>query len=148
MAVICGLWGAGCDPVRANRSAQNVLDEDRLKIQTNAQLVIDKVGKQLGVELAYDEKSIEWVDGFINRNREGLDSHARHNLTHTLGAFLGETIVKTYVGQWTFDADRGWGVEIGDRMTVFPFVTTQDHFENGSEDSIAAFYKSIAPLME
>jgi molybdopterin-biosynthesis enzyme MoeA-like protein len=42
-------------------------------IEKNAELVINEVGRICGVQLDYDEKSVQWLDGYIERNRKDFD---------------------------------------------------------------------------
>ena len=42
-------------------------------ISHNAQRFIEVARSKLGVNLAYNEQSVAWVDGYIERNRQHLD---------------------------------------------------------------------------
>jgi hypothetical protein len=119
----------------------------RQVIQKGARAVI-KLGADLDVELGYDRKSVEWLDGYIERNRAEFTGEQRERLVFAFGAFLGEAIITTYGGEWTYDEEYGWVVDVQKRITAFPFETTGEQFENGQEDSIASFFRVIPTLME
>jgi len=40
------------------------------KIRANADLIREHLSQQAGFELGYDSKSIKWLDGFIERQRD------------------------------------------------------------------------------
>jgi hypothetical protein len=54
-----------------------------------AENVVLQLREDLGVELKYDEESIEWLDGYINRIRTQLKKEAYAGLAAALGAYLG-----------------------------------------------------------
>lgn len=73
----------------------------------------------LGVELKYNEASIEWLDAYINRIRTQLKEEALPGLDAVLGAYVGETIIRTYGGAWAyFDETDQWGIRFDWRWRV------------------------------
>ena len=63
-------------------------DETTLRsIEKNVELVKNHFSEQLEVELDFNPESIEWIDGYINRNREKLDSDTVDNLSNIFGSF-------------------------------------------------------------
>jgi hypothetical protein len=58
-------------------------------VRYNAELVIRQMKAGLGVNLAYDEASVVWLDGYIERNRSTLAQNTIDMLINTLGSFLG-----------------------------------------------------------
>jgi hypothetical protein len=120
-------------------------------IRANAELVITSMREQLGVLLDYDEKSVEWLDGYIERNREQFEPDELDRIVSVLGSFLGECIRIQFGGEWV-EVEGQWAVRIGNgpgSLTAFPFNKVWKHFEQGIEEgeSVAGFYKSIPALL-
>jgi hypothetical protein len=67
-----------------------------------AENVVSQLHEDLGVVLNYDAASIEWLDGYINRIRTQLKKDAYPGLVAALGAYLAETIIRTYDGVWAY----------------------------------------------
>lgn len=111
-------------------------------IAANAELVKNTFEAQ---ELAFDERSVEWLDGYIERNRENWDDQGKKKLSNTLGAFLGECIRANFGGEWEM-TENGLAITFDDGNGVFPFNKINKHITNGAEDSISSFYSSIAAL--
>lgn len=116
-------------------------------LKKNAVLVIKQFKADVEFEFGCNEKSVKWVDGFINRQRarEDFSLELVGGLTNTLGSFLGECIIASYGGDWGF-TDDGLGVVFDDENAAYPIGKVRKHFENGEEDSIYSFY-SIIPLV-
>jgi hypothetical protein len=120
------------------------------QIAANAELVIEQVGKLLGVSLDYDEKSLEWLDGYIDRNRKNFDEEMKDKLVSVFGSFLGECVCRNYDGEWIEDNGQ-WAVRVGEepnQIIAFPLGKARKLFENSLEggDSIAGFYRVLPYL--
>ena len=79
-----------------------------------ARKLISTCSDMLGVDLCYDRASVEWLDGYIERIRPGLDESSVVGLTNSIGSFLGECIIANYGGRWR-ESEGGWGVFFSDR---------------------------------
>ena len=99
------------------------------------------------VTLAFDESGVEWLDGYIERNRASWDGPQIDGLVNTLGSFLGECIVQTHGGQWA-EIDGQYGVQFDARNAAFPFNKIRKHMENGSEDSILSYFTVIPTVFK
>ncbi|HEX8476527.1 MAG TPA: hypothetical protein VF666_21195 [Pyrinomonadaceae bacterium] len=111
-----------------------------------AALLISTLSKDGVVNLGYDNESVEWVDGFVERQRLREDENLAGGLTNIIGAYLGECIIHNYGGEWRSEADEGgetWGVFFDDGNAAFPFAKVHKQFLNGAEDSIYSFYRTI-----
>lgn len=117
------------------------------RIQANAALVIKTFGENNDVRLGYDEDSVVWIDGYIERNREGWDEQTGENLSNVLGSFLGECIRRNYGGEWKM-TENGIGVAFNEKNVIFPLNKTKKQIEHGSEDSIASFYQVIPVIFK
>jgi hypothetical protein len=88
--------------------------------QYNAELTIKSIKQETGITLDYDESSVAWVDGYIERQRNRLDSDSAQMLISILGSFLGECIRKQFGGEWVERAE-GWAICFNETNCVFPF---------------------------
>ena len=114
-----------------------------------AENVVSQMWEDLGVELKYDEASIEWLDGYINRIRTQLKKEAYLGLATALGAYLGETIIKTYGGGWAyFEQTNQWGIRFDDGNGAFPISKVYKQLEDGEFDSILSFYSIIPKIRD
>ncbi len=115
--------------------------------RTAAENVVSQLHEYLGVELNYDEQSIEWLDGYINRLRTQLKKEAYPDLATALGAYLGETIIRTYGGAWAFfEKLDQWGVGFDDSNGAFPISKVYKQLEDGEFDSILSFFTIIPKI--
>jgi hypothetical protein len=113
-------------------------------ISANVELALEQLGPLTDFDFGLDARSVEWVDGFIERQRErpGFDLDAAGGLVGVLGAFLGQCIVVATGSHWEWDADREqWGVRFPSGDLGFPFAKVWKRFEHGYEDSVASFYE-------
>jgi hypothetical protein len=117
------------------------------RIRANAALVVKTFGENNDVHLDYDADSVAWVDGYIERNRQGWDEQTAENLSNVLGSFLGECIRRNYGGEWTM-TENGIGVAVDEKNVVFPLHKAKKQIRNGSEDSIASFYQIIPVIFK
>jgi len=119
-----------------------MLVEDR--IRKHARLAISKFGpiSGLGEQFGYNRISVEWVDGFIERGREGTKIDG--GLVQVLGSYLGECVIHVYGGCWR-EHEGNWGVFFDDSNAVFPFSKVQKQIENGRDqgDSVLNFFDMV-----
>ncbi|MDR3055711.1 MAG: hypothetical protein LBU53_09975 [Zoogloeaceae bacterium] len=99
------------------------------------------------VELNYDEESVRWLDGYIERIRLKADEHQRQGHTNLIGSFLGECIIRNIGGQWArYD---GMICIMHNKDNVdFPYNKVAKYYENRADsgDSILGFYQTIAAI--
>ncbi|MEK7858769.1 MAG: hypothetical protein AAB320_06460 [Elusimicrobiota bacterium] len=112
------------------------------KFAHNAELAIKTISEQCGVTLGYDEKSVVWLDGYIERLRGGIDPEFKDSLVGVFGSYLGECIRRRFGGRWD-ETDGRWAIRFDEKNAAFPFAKVFKQFENGPTDSIAAFYRAI-----
>lgn len=115
-------------------------------IDKNSQLVRSRMPEVAGIPFEYDEASVEWLDGYINRMRDEFGDEPGR-LSQVLASYIGESIRRKYGGRWV-DVDGSIGVEIRTDFIVFPFNKVDKQFENGPEDSALSFYRSIPVLLD
>jgi hypothetical protein len=127
-----------------------MIDEEKelAGIRANADLVVEKLGPSSDVEpFGFDEASLEWLDGFIERQREREDATPVFvdRMINILGSYLGECIIRSYGGRWS-RGEEGWRVELDAKNAAFPFAKVRKQFENGEEDSVYSFF-TLIPLV-
>ncbi|MGH9604143.1 MAG: hypothetical protein ACRD3N_00440, partial [Terracidiphilus sp.] len=100
------------------------------RIRKKARLAVSKFRpiSGLGERFGYNRASVEWVDGFIERGREG--SKIESGLVQVLGSYLGECIIHVYGGSWR-EHEGNWGVFFDNSNAVFPFSKVQKQIESG-----------------
>ena len=112
-----------------------------------AEDVVSQMRDDLGVELKYDEASIEWLDGYINRIRTQLNSDGFVGLALVLGAYVGETIIRNYGGEWAyFDQTEQWGIRFDNGDGAFPIAKVYKQLEEGEFESVLSFYTILPKL--
>lgn len=124
--------------------------DDSDKLRANAALVVEQLGPLSDVSpFGYGRDSLAWVESYIERMRtaEGVAPENLDGAVMTLGAYLGECVIRAHGGSWR-NQDGMWGVFIDDRNAAFPFSKVAKQFENGVEggDSILGFFDSIGML--
>ncbi len=108
-------------------------------IRANTQMAISELGGTSGLRgFGLNEKSVAWVEGFIERQR-GADPGA---LVSVLGSFLGEAIIARAGGAWA-DSEHGPGVRFANDAMCFPFAKVAKQFADGRDEgeSVLGFYR-------
>ena len=115
------------------------------QLRALAERFVALTSEDLGVALRFDEASVEWADGYVERVRQGIDESSARELSNFIGAFLGECIIANYGGAWR-EVEGDWGVFFDEQNAAFPFAKVQKQFQNGGEDSIHSFY-TVIPII-
>lgn len=90
-------------------------------IWANANLTGQQLAPLAGGEFGFDEKSVRWLDGYIERLRlsggfgELVD---KNRLISVFGSFLGECIVRCHGGAWA-ERDGHWCVAFDERNCAY-----------------------------
>jgi hypothetical protein len=112
------------------------------RIAANAELVIRTFPN---ADLGYDRESVEWIDGYIERNRLTWDSATKESLGSVLGSFLGECFRRNFDADWEMD-DHGLAIVFPDGNKAFPFNRVNKQIAEGAEESIFSFYETAELL--
>ena len=112
-------------------------------IEGNIRLVQEQAEEASGKSLRLGREGAEYLDGFINRQRERFDEPGRSKLGGVLGCYLGGCILAHYGGRWVQD-EAGLGIEVKPDLVVFPLNKVRSQLENGPGDSVLAFFDTIA----
>jgi hypothetical protein len=125
-------------------AAPSDLSPERLAmIEGNIRLVQEQAEEASGKPLRLGREGAEYLDGFINRQRERFDEPGRSKLGGVLGCYLGGCILAHYGGRWVQD-EAGLGIEVKPDVVVFPLNKVRSQLENGPGDSVLAFFDTIA----
>lgn len=120
------------------------IEPERLdKIRSNAAFVVDTLGELSGMNFGYGMGSVEWVEGFLERQRPTLTHEAADRLINVIGCFLGEAIIAAVPGAgWGENLEGDLGIVFPNGDMSFPFakVAKQLAVGNAQGDSIASFY--------
>ncbi len=122
------------------------------QIRSNAAWVVDNFGPQSGIDpFAYTPESIAFLDGFIERqNAIVRDSDASvSKFVSLLGAYLGETIIAAYGGEWQ-ETPNGIGIAVRTPSHVHflqPFHKVHKRIVNGIEDSLSVYFNDLIPTV-
>ncbi|SDK61563.1 hypothetical protein SAMN05421874_10975 [Nonomuraea maritima] len=121
-------------------------EQELQQIEANVRFALDQLGPLSDVEFGLNEESVEWVEGFIERQRcrPDFDLEQASGLVGVLGSFLGACIASATGGRWhKLDQDRGWGVLLPDGSTVFPVTKVRKQFRDGLEggETITSLYQ-------
>lgn len=115
------------------------------ELQDDAKLVIAVMSEKEDVTLDFSADSISWLDTYINQHRNDLSNHDKQVLGEKFGAFVGETIRRTYGGQW-IQANNEWMIGFNDDAQTSPFEMVREQLEN--EVSLTSLYQRIPELFD
>jgi hypothetical protein len=101
-----------------------------------------------GRKLAFDDSSVEWVDGYLARLREGrsLADADQRGMVLGFGSFLGECLVQNLGGKW-MQLGPGRVVVLPDGWASDPFTKVSLHL-NAPFESIYSYYTALPVLMQ
>ena len=98
----------------------------------------------------YTLESMKEIDRFFDEQStpEGILAKNRGQIIFSLGAYVGETAIKLYGGQWlTDDADPQGeitiAVKLADGTTIWPVVKCMKRYEAGAEESLYAYLYAL-----
>jgi hypothetical protein len=120
-------------------------------IKKNTKLVIEKLGPLSGIDFGLNRESVEWIEGFIERQRarEDFDLEESAGLVDVIGSFLGEAIIANGGGEWRGSETHGLGIAFPDGNFCYPFNKVNKAFREGLDggDSILSFYDFTVNLI-
>ena len=98
------------------------------------------------LRIKYNIQGVEYLEGYIERVKIEIPKKDWNGLINSCSSYLGECIIENYGGKWKEEIDGQFSICFNEENKVFPFAKTSKQFNNGIEDSILSFYKSI-PIM-
>jgi hypothetical protein len=114
-------------------------------IEANVRLAVEQFGPLTDFDFGLDRRSVEWVDGFLERQRArpGFDPDRAPRLAAVIGSFLGACLVANTDGAWRWSDERGqWCVRFAPGAEAYPFAKVEKQLRNGRDegDSVVSFY--------
>jgi hypothetical protein len=122
------------------------LDDQLRGIRSNVEMAIANLGPDSGIDFGLNRESVEWVDGYIERQRSRMRPDEFGALPSVLGCFLGACIVEATDARWAHNDEHGWGIVFPSQNWAFPLAKARKQFDNGGEDSILSFYDTTLAL--
>jgi|AGTN01.2.fsa_nt_gi hypothetical protein len=123
------------------------MEETRELIRKNAELVVTQMQPFVDFPFGYTPDSVEFIEGFIERQRADATPELTNKLINTLGSFLGQAVIFCYGGEWR-ELNGDWAIAFDEDSMVFPFNKVRKQFANGLDDSINSFFTAIPHVFE
>lgn len=95
-------------------------------VKQNAETTIKMFAESHNINLVYDEKSVEFLDGFINESGSKYNEEKRNRLVEYLGSFLGECIRRNYMGSWEIINNEA-AVRFDEKNAVFHLIKSENN---------------------
>ena len=96
------------------------------------------------LNLQYNAQSVKFIEEYIEQRKGSIHRMQKKSFIDSIGAFLGQCIIETYGGEWTYDEKNKVNcVAITDVQLVYPIGKVMKQFENGLEDSVYSLYNVI-----
>ena len=111
------------------------------EIREDAKLVIEVLREKEDVQLDYSAESVSWLDTYIDEHRAELDDVDKRVLQEKFGAFLGESIRRSYGGEWVKSAEDRWMIAFGEKSKTSPFDIIGEHLDHHT--SLTWLFKHI-----
>jgi hypothetical protein len=114
------------------------------EIKSAGEMVIARFNKDFEANLAFNAESVEWVEGYIQRNREVLSKEYRISWSISFGYLLGEAIISAYGGAWEYDEILDeWMIDLGQPVGSANPIGKTYKFLSSPDESILSFFKVI-----
>ena len=117
-------------------------EEIKNAIKDSAELVRETMGFE------YNADGVDGIDAFIEKltnKYRGSDDDFKSGIVFRLGAFLGETIIMNYGGEW-IESEGHYAITFGeedDENLAYVFSKIVKRFEEDEEDTVLSFYEQI-----
>ena len=123
-------------------------NDPTVALRSAAAAVVEQLAPLSGVEFGFNRESVEWLAGFLERQRAQPDFNADaiRGLTIPVGAFLGESLIAATGGRWEWSAEFGqWSVAFDGNNAAYPFAKVHKQLESGlaGGESILSFYDVV-----
>lgn len=99
-----------------------------------------------GYAADYSLESMKEIDRFFDEQNtpSGILAQNRGQIIFALGAYVGQTAIKLYGGEWIADdndpnGEIGISVRLADGSTIWPVIKCMKRYESGAEESIYAY---------
>src|SRR2546421_12987304 len=89
-------------------------------LKADCQDIVDFAAKNFGVDLAFNDESIQWLSSFIQDQRGKMDAETRRTYSLKIGIYLGFAIIERYGGDLVEDAGNQPGGRFFTGAMAFP----------------------------
>jgi hypothetical protein len=140
-----GLSGCG------KRSDPAVTEPDKAvldQIHSNTRLLIEGMREEHNITLRLDGDSIQWLDSYINDQRDLITKELRDQMIEGFGCFLGDSIVEVYGGRWIKHESQGMCIKLKNEAIALPFPAVARQFTPGNASSIYVMFAMVPELIE
>lgn len=105
---------------------------------------------KLEVDLAPGIMAVEWIHGYINRNRDIFSEDKQYGWAIAFGYIIGESIISTYGGEWSYREENDqWGISITQiEGWANPIGKTYKFIQGDSADDLVSFFNVIGLAIE
>jgi hypothetical protein len=129
------------------------MDDRTAPLRQTAAAVIEQLGPLSGIEFGLNRESVDWVTGFVERQRARPDFDAGmiSGLTGAIGCFLGESLIAATGARWEWSDEFGqWSIALGGNNAAYPFGKVRKQLESGLEggESIISFYDVVVQHLQ
>ncbi|MDE7251737.1 MAG: hypothetical protein K2O32_02165 [Acetatifactor sp.] len=125
----------------ANKSSNTLLED----IHISSDWVVTALNSS-GYKADYSLDSMKEIDRFFDEqsSETGIISKNRGYILFSLGAYVGETVIKLYGGEWITDDNDPQGeiniaVKLADGTIIWPALRCIKRYQLGSEEGIYAY---------
>jgi hypothetical protein len=125
---------------------QSVPEHVLQAISGNVAIAQQMFSNVVGHDLPPSRAGVEYLDGFIERQRTRVGDEEKNRLADVLGSYLGASIVAEYGGKW-YQEPAGIGIRVNDKFACFPINKARKHLFEGSEDSVLAFFNGVPAIL-
>lgn len=112
-------------------------------------MVVETMNEITTFEFGYDDESLEFLDGYLDRQHRNGDPEIHEQLATTMGCYVGECLVAMHGGEWFLDVEYGWMVAVRS-IKANPFAKTIKLLTNGlaAGDSVRSFVHTAPTLAD
>ncbi|WP_432970566.1 hypothetical protein [Dactylosporangium sp. CA-233914] len=108
-----------------------------------AEAFVRGTAAETGISIGWGEQDAANLDRLCEEFlRSRPSAKVKHSMIMSMGAYLGELIVRATRGRWGYDADlREAVVETGDGVMGWPHTKVAKRFEQGPKHSLYQYYR-------
>lgn len=126
---LCSMFFISC------AESETFSNEQYLKKLSNT--LIETLNKE-GIKTDFTKESIKDVEAWLGNQ----EKKKQKELINQVGAYLGESIIKSYGGTWE-NQSGNWGIKLRDDNYVFPIGKVYKFVYDGPEDSFYSLFTMI-----
>lgn len=108
-----------------------------------ADVFVNGTAAEMGIDIGWGEQGAANLDGLCEAFRwSEPPPDVKQSMIMSMGAYLGELIVRTTGGRWGYDNElREAVIETGDGVVAWPHTRVAKRLEQGPEHSLYQYYR-------